>query len=87
MYIVIAFVVGACFWGYFFVGEFAYVLYLNVMFNVLDSYGKDDKVMMVVIIFMGFSVVVLFLVNYYVVCVVLDDLFVEAFGWEVCASG
>ena len=87
MYTVIALAVGACFWGYLLVGEFAYVSHPNVTSNVLDSYGKDDKAMMVATIFMGFSAVASFPVNHHAARAALDDLLAEAFGWEACAPG
>ncbi|MGA0954652.1 MAG: hypothetical protein ACO3SN_02610 [Burkholderiaceae bacterium] len=44
--VVIALAVGACFIGYLCVGEFAYIAHPDVTSNVLDSYDKNDKVMM-----------------------------------------
>jgi hypothetical protein len=87
MYTVIALAVGACFWGYLLVGEFAYMSHPNVASNVLDSYGKDDKAMMVATIFMGLSAVASFPVNHHAARAALDDLLAEAFGWEACAPG
>ena len=65
MHTVIALAVGACFLGYFLVGEFAYASHPNVSSNVLDSYDKGDATMTVATIFMGFSAIASFPVNHH----------------------
>ena len=81
MYDVIAYAVGACFVGYALVGEFAYLAHPDVSSNVLDSYDKRDKVMMVATIFMGLNAVVSFPVNHHAARAAIDDLLADAFGW------
>ena len=65
MHTVIALAVGACFLGYFLVGELAYASHPNVSSNVLDSYDKGDATMTVATIFMGFSAIASFPVNHH----------------------
>ena len=87
MYVVIALAVGACFIGYLCVGEFAYIAHPDVTSNVLDSYDKHDKVMMMATIFMACSAVASFPVNHHAARAALDDLLADAFGWAHCAPG
>ena len=87
MYVVIALAVGACFIGYLCVGEFAYIAHPDVTSNVLDSYDKNDRVMMLATIFMACSAVASFPVNHHAARAALDDLLADAFGWTHCAPG
>lgn len=87
MRVVIALAVGVCFVGYISVGEFAYISHPDVTSNVLDSYDKNDKAMLLATILMGCSAVSSFPVNHHAARAALDDLLASAFGWEECAPG
>lgn len=87
MFTVIAYAVGICFFGYLAVGEFAYMSHPDVSSNVLDSYDKSDKAMLIATILMGCSAVASFPVNHHAARAALDDLLASAFGWDRCAPG
>lgn len=87
MFTVIACAVGMCFVGYLAVGEFAYISHPDVTSNVLNSYDKSDKAMLIATVLMGCSAVASFPVNHHAARAALDDLLASAFGWEQCAPG
>ena len=87
MYQVVALAVGFCFVGYLLVAEFAYTSHPDVTSNVLDSYDKSDKAMLLATALMGCSAVASFPVNHHAARAALDDLLASVFGWTECAPG